>query len=75
MGVSLKLTRIGNSTGLVLPKEMLARLKVEQGDTIYLTETDGGYTMTPYNEEFAAQVEAGEGAMRKYRDVLRKLAK
>jgi len=75
MGVALKLTRIGNSTGAVLPKEVLARLKVGKGDTVYLTETPEGYSLTAYDEQFARQVEAAEEFMQEYRDVLRELAK
>jgi len=70
-----KLTTVGNSTGLVLPKEALARLKVKKGDTVYLVETQGGYELTPYNPEFAAQMEAAEKGMRAYRHALRELAK
>jgi len=47
--VKLKVTTVGNSTGVVLPKEVLARLKVEKGDTLYLTEAPEGYRITPYN--------------------------
>lgn len=75
MGVALKLTRIGNSTGAVIPKEVLARLKVGRGDTVYLTETPEGYSLTAYDERFARQVEAAEEFMQEYRDVLRELAK
>ncbi len=58
MGISLKLTTIGNSTGVILPKEVLAKLRVEKGDTIYLTESPEGFLVTPYDELFARQVEA-----------------
>ncbi|MFG1292888.1 AbrB/MazE/SpoVT family DNA-binding domain-containing protein [Xanthobacter versatilis] len=73
--VALKLGRIGNSVGAVLPKEVLARLKVEQGDTLYLTETPDGYHLTPYEPEFEAQMEAARKIMKKRRNVLRELAK
>ncbi len=75
MGIPLKLTKVGNSTGVVLPKEVLARLKLAKGDVVYLTETSEGYQITPYDERFARQVEAAEDFMREYRDVLRELAK
>lgn len=75
MGIPLKVTAVGNSTGLVLPKEALAKLKVAKGDTVYLTETPEGYVLTPYDDAFAEQVEAAEEDMRRYRDVLRELAK
>ena len=49
---ALKLTSIGNSVGVVLPKELLARLKLAKGDTVYVTESPGGYRITPYDPEF-----------------------
>jgi putative addiction module antidote len=73
--IALKLTRVGNSTGVVLPKEVLARLKVDKGDTVFLTETPDGYQITPYDETFARQMEVAERVMRENRDVLRQLAK
>ena len=75
MGVAIKVTRIGNSTGIILPKEVLSGMKVRKGDTVYLTETHDGYLITPYDEQFARQVEAADEFMREYRDVLRELAK
>lgn len=71
----LKVTTVGNSTGVVLPKEVLSRLKLQKGDVLYLTETPEGYKITPYDEEFARQMEAAERVMRENRDVLRELAK
>lgn len=73
--LTLKLTQIGNSVGVVLPKEALTRLKVEKGDTLYLTETPEGFRLTPYNPEFEAQMEAARKIMKEHRDVLRELAK
>ena len=73
--IALKLTRVGNSTGVVLPKEVLSRLKVDKGDTLYLVETPDGYELTPYDEAFARQVRTAERVMREHRDVLRELAK
>jgi putative addiction module antidote len=70
----LKLTTIGNSTGVVLPKELLQRLRVDKGDTLYVLETPNGIELTPYNPEFAAQMEVAERVMREDRDVLKKLA-
>lgn len=75
MNVTLKLTAIGNSTGTVFPKEVLARLKVEKGDTLYLTETPDGYSLTPYDATFAEGMEATEDYIRKHRDALKELAK
>jgi putative addiction module antidote len=71
----LKVTTVGNSTGVVLPKEVLSRLKVQKGDVLYLTESPDGYKITPYDEEFSQQMEAAERVMRDNRDVLRELAK
>lgn len=73
--VALKLTKVGNSVGAILPKEVLARLKVGQGDTLYLTEAPDGYRLTPYEPEFEAQMEAARKIMKKRRNVLRELAK
>ena len=71
---TLKLTTVGNSTGVILPREILQRLRVERGDMLYVIETPGGIELTPYNPEFAAQMEVAERVMREDRDVLRKLA-
>lgn len=71
---TLKLTTVGNSTGVVLPREILERLRVEKGDVLYVVETSNGVELTPYNPDFAAQMEAAERVMREDRDVLRKLA-
>jgi len=72
--MTLKLTTIGNSTGVVLPKEILQRLRVDRGDTLYVVETPTGIELTPYNPDFAAQIDVAERVMREDRDVLRKLA-
>lgn len=72
---SLKVTRIGNSVGVVLPKDLLARLRVGKGDHLYAVETPNGIELTPYDPEFATQMEAAEAVMRDNRDVLKKLAK
>lgn len=73
--MQLKLTKIGNSVGVVLPKEMRDRLRLDSGDVLYLTETEDGYRVTPYDPEFAQQMEASRAVMRKRRDALRELAK
>lgn len=70
----LKLTTIGNSVGVVLPKDLLARLRVGKGDMLYAVETPNGVELTPYDPAFAAQMEAAEAIMREDRDVLKKLA-
>jgi putative addiction module antidote len=71
---TLKLTTIGNSTGVVLPKELLQHLRVDRGDTLYVIETARGIELTPYDPGFATQMEVAERVMREDRDVLRKLA-
>jgi putative addiction module antidote len=70
----LKVTTIGNSVGVILPKELLERLRVGKGDSLYVIETKQGIELTPYNPEFAGQMEAAERVMREDRDALRKLA-
>jgi putative addiction module antidote len=73
---ALKLTQIGNSVGLILPKEILARLKLEKGDTVFITEAaNGSVMMSPYSLEFESQMEAARRIMKKRRNVLRELAK
>lgn len=72
---TLKITAIGNSAGVILPKELLARLKVEKGDTLIVTDTEDGVRLKTFDPEFEEQVKAGEGFMRKYRNALRELAK
>lgn len=71
----LKLTKIGTSTGVILPKEMLTRLKVEKGDALYAIETAEGYLITPYDPAIADEIEAGREFMKQYRDTFRALAK
>lgn len=72
---ALKLTQIGNSVGVILPKEVLARLKVEKGDTLFLTEAANGVTLTPYDPGVDEQLELGREFMREYRDTFHQLAK
>jgi putative addiction module antidote len=72
---ALKLTQIGNSVGVILPKEVLAKLKVEKGETVYLTESPDGFRLTPNDPAFEAQMEAARAIMKKRRAVLRELAK
>ena len=73
--VKLKVTTVGNSTGVVLPKEVLASLNVEKGDTLYLTEAPEGYRITPYNPDFQRQMELAQRVMNERREVLKVLAK
>ncbi len=71
----LKLTQIGNSVGVVLPKEALARLKVSKGETLFLTETPDGYTLTPYDPSLDEEIQAGRSFMNEFRDTFHQLAK
>jgi putative addiction module antidote len=73
--IELKLTAIGNSLGVVLPKDALSRLKVGKGDSLFITESPDGYRLTPYNPAFAGQIVAARKVMKKRRSALRELAK
>ena len=72
---ALKLTQIGNSVGVILPKEMLVRLKLEKGDTVFVTDAVDGIKLTPYSADFEAQMTAAREVRMKRRQVLRELAK
>ena len=74
MATVAKIITIGNSVGVILPKEILNRLHVEKGDTLYISETTEGIQLTPYDQNFAEEMDAARRVMRKHRDVLRKLA-
>lgn len=74
--LTLKVTTVGSSAGVILPKEALARLRVQKGDTLFLVEApDGGYRLTTYDPDFERQMDLAEEIMREDRDVLRALAK
>jgi len=73
--IALKITKVGNSAGLLLPKEALSKLRVEQGDTVFLTETPDGFRITPYDPEFERQMVSARKLMKKYRRALRELAR
>ena len=73
--LAVKVTTVGNSMGILLPKEVRNQLKVEKGDTLYLVETKEGYTLTPYQENFESQILAAEKVLKKYRNALHELAK
>lgn len=75
MNAPLKITKVGNSAGIVLPKELLARLRVGVGDTLYVTESPDGIRITAADPDFAAKMAAAERVMREDRDILRELAK
>jgi putative addiction module antidote len=73
--MKLKITSIGNSAGVILPKEVLARLRLEKGDELYLLETPDGIKLTAFDPTLAAQMEVAEQVMREDRQVLHQLAK
>ena len=72
---ALKLTSVGTSTGLVIPKEMLTRMNVEKGDMLHAVETKDGYLLTPYDQEVEHQLEIGRRVMKENRELFRALAK
>lgn len=72
--MKLRITTIGNSAGVILPKELLARLRVGKGDDLYVLETHDGLRLTVYDQELAAQMEVAEQVVRDDRAVLHKLA-
>jgi putative addiction module antidote len=72
---TLKIIQIGNSLGVIFPREVIAALKVDKGDAISMTPAPDGFRVTPYDPEVERQVEAGREFMREYRDTLRALAK
>jgi len=72
---ALKLTQIGNSVGVILPKEAIARLKLQKGDSIFLTESADGFILTPYDPALEEEIAAGREFMREYRDTFHQLAK
>ena len=72
---ALKLKAVGNSTGIIIPKEILAKLHVEKGDSLFVIETPNGIELTPYDPEFERQMEAARKIMKKRRGVMRELAR
>jgi putative addiction module antidote len=73
--LAFKITTVGNSEGVILPREVRDRLGVQKGDTIFLTEAPGGYRLTANDPDFARQMESAERMMRRYRNTLAALAK
>ncbi len=72
---TLKIAQIGNSLGVILPKEILARLKVEKGDSLFVSDSPNGVMLSPYDVEVDQQMAAARAIMKKRRNVLRELAK
>lgn len=73
--LKVKITNVGNSMGILLPKEALNRMKANKGDILYLVEGPEGYTLTPYQQDFEEQMEVAEDLMKRYKNTLRALAK
>ena len=73
--MKLKITTVGNSAGVILPRELLTRLRVGKGDALYATELPDGVKLTPFDPELADQMEVAERVMRRRRTLLNKLAK
>ena len=71
---TLKITQIGNSLGVILPKEFLAKMKLGKGDELFVTENPVGISLSGYNPDFDKQLELGREFMREYRDTFKALA-
>lgn len=74
MATAVKITTVGNSAGIVLPKELLSHLNVKKGDMLFVSKTTDGIQLVPYQEDLGRQMDAAREIMRENRDVLRKLA-
>lgn len=72
--IEVKITTVGNSAGIILPKEVLAKLDVKKGDKLFLTERPDGYSMHVEDEEFKRQMGFAEEGMREYRNALKELS-
>lgn len=73
--VKLKVRKVGTSAGVILPKEALRHLGVEEGDWIFLVESPDGYEVTAYDPEFEKQLEIAREGMKSFKNTLRELAK
>ena len=71
----LKLTQIGNSVGVILPRDALSRLRLAKGDSVFLTETPDGYALTPYDPALEEEITAGRAFMHDFKDTFHQLAK
>lgn len=74
MAMTLKLTTMGNSTGVIFPKELLEKLRVGKGDLLHVLETPDGIKLSAFDGEFARQMDVAEKVMHDDRNILRKLA-
>lgn len=73
--MELKVSQIGNSLGVILPKEVITQLRVSKGDALWLVEGPNGYQITPYNPELSSQLEVAREIMKRRRSVLHELSK
>ncbi len=73
--MELKITRIGNSLGVILPRDLLTRLKLDKGDAVYITETPDGYRLSPYDPAFAEQMQTARELMKQRRNAVHELSK
>jgi putative addiction module antidote len=73
--MKLKLRPVGTSTGIIVPKEMLVRMRVKEDDTLFAVETPDGYLLTPFDPEVEKQLKLGREFIARYRDTFRALAK
>jgi putative addiction module antidote len=73
--MELKITRIGNSLGVILPRDLLTRLKLDKGDSVFVTETPDGYHLSPYDPAFAEQMQTARDLMKKRRNAIHELSK
>lgn len=74
--LELKVRKIGNSLGVVLPKEAINRLQADEGDRLFLIEGPGSaYQLTPYDPAFEKKMKKSEGIIRRYRNTLHALSK
>jgi putative addiction module antidote len=73
--LTAKIVKVGNSLGVILPKDVLARMNVSVGDSLFLIEEPGGYRVTPYDSEFEEQMAVARSVMKSDRDILRELSK
>jgi len=72
--MEIQVTTVGDSTGIILPPELLEKLRIGKGDTLYVTETPRGFELSIYDEEFAKQMDVAESVMFEDSNVLQKLA-
>jgi putative addiction module antidote len=72
---TLKITQIGNSLGVILPKEIVDRLNLAKGEDVSVVATANGIEITPFDPEFDRKLEAARKVSRRYLNALRELAK